>query len=161
LTLPYSRGQGINYYVMSPRAKKITIFVVLCGLAIGIGDGTVELALRHPSIIPEKIKWVFQKYYYQKDQANIQYVPECAQYDKELFYTLKPGECGFSGCYFDTKVAVNSLGVRDDESSLAGPEIIVIGDSESMGWGVEKHETFADIVEKKTGKKVLNLGIPS
>ena len=117
--------------------------------------------LKNPSYIPKKALGVFQTYYYQKDQLIIQTSPDCGRYDKDLFYTLKPGECDFSGRYFDTKVSVNSLGARDDESSLLKPEIIVLGDSEAMGWGVEKEETFDDIIEKKTGRNVLNLGISS
>ncbi|MGV7222353.1 MAG: hypothetical protein ACQ9MH_12585 [Nitrospinales bacterium] len=143
---------------MNSPTKKLIILGVLGCLAIGAGDALVELALRNPSYIPNKAKKLFNRYYFQKDQLLIQFSKECSQYDKELFYTLKPGECEFSSRYFDTKVSVNSLGVRDDESSLVKPEIIVIGDSEAMGWGVEKEETFADIIEKKTGCKVLNLG---
>ena len=56
---------------------------------------------------------------------------------------------------------MNSLGVRDDEASLASPRIIVAGDSYAMGWGVDQEKTFAQLLEKETGTRVLNAGISS
>jgi hypothetical protein len=56
---------------------------------------------------------------------------------------------------------VNSLGLRDDENSLNAPEVIVISDSEAMGWGVEQQETFAQIIEARSGLRVLNAAVSS
>lgn len=53
------------------------------------------------------------------------------------------------------------MGLRDDEESLDAPDIIVLGDSYAMGWGVEQNETFADLLEESTSYKVLNSGISS
>jgi len=39
---------------------------------------------------------------------------------------------------FTNEVRVNHLGVRDDEASLVAPDVIVIGDSHAMGWGVDQ-----------------------
>jgi hypothetical protein len=56
---------------------------------------------------------------------------------------------------------VNRLGLRDDENSLNAPEVIVIGDSHAMGWGVEQQETFAQIIEARAGLTVLNAAVSS
>ena len=56
---------------------------------------------------------------------------------------------------------MNSLGVRDDEESLNAPEVIVVGDSYAMGWGVPQDQVFAQRLEVSTGLRVLNAGIPS
>jgi hypothetical protein len=57
--------------------------------------------------------------------------------------------------------AINSLGVRDDEAALNNPEIVVVGDSQAMGWAVGKEQTFSALIGKETGKKVLNTGVSS
>jgi hypothetical protein len=53
------------------------------------------------------------------------------------------------------------MGVRGSEDELRAPEIIVLGDSFAMGWGVEQAESFAALVGLETGRKVLNTGISS
>jgi len=83
----------------------------------------------------------------------------CSQYDSELLYTLRPGACEFSNAEFSTTVHVNQLGVRDDDESLDGLEVIVTGDSHAMGWGVEQHETYAHHLEQITERKVLNASV--
>ncbi len=59
------------------------------------------------------------------------------------------------------RYSINSQGVRDDEDSLDEPEVIVAGDSYSMGWSVRQEETYASVLERMTGWKVLNTGISS
>ena len=93
--------------------------------------------------------------------ALIQEDPKCSKYDDSLFYTLRPGQCRYKGMAFDTLYNINSQGLRDNEESLNKPEIIVLGDSYAMGWGVEQDETFADLIEKSTGLKTLNTAISS
>lgn len=91
----------------------------------------------------------------------IQMSDDCAMYNQRLTYTLKPGDCAFRNLEFDTKYHINSMGLRDNEESLTSPDIIVLGDSYAMGWGVEQDETFADLIERGTNYKVLNAGISS
>jgi lysophospholipase L1-like esterase len=62
---------------------------------------------------------------------------------------------------FKTSVSANSKGLRDDESSLQRPAIICLGDSYTMGWGVEHAESYAQRLERLSGQKVLNAGIAS
>lgn len=93
--------------------------------------------------------------------VSIQYLPDCARYDADTTYTLRPGACRFASTEFDTELFNNSAGLRDDESSLHDPEIIVLGDSFAMGWGVLQEETFAQELERRSGMKTLNAGISS
>jgi len=83
------------------------------------------------------------------------------RYDDELFYTLKPGTFRFSNFEFSTTYHVNSAGFRDDEASLQYPAVICLGDSYTMGWGVEQDEAFPGLLENELGTKVLNLGVAS
>ena len=96
-----------------------------------------------------------------QERNTIQFEPDCARYDSSLGYTLKPGTCTFSGREFTNQYFINSLGVRDNEQSLKQPEVIVAGDSFAMGWGVNQEETFAKIIEQKSGLTVLNTAISS
>lgn len=115
---------------------------------------------RYPPDVPF-IKAASRHYYRHFEADIISYLPECGRFDEKLSYMLKTGSCTFKNREFSTTVNINSRGLRDDEESLEKPEIIVLGDSFSMGWGVEQDESFPQILEKLSGKKVLNTGIPS
>ncbi len=98
---------------------------------------------------------------YWRDVNYIQFQPSCAQYDPDLFYILRPGSCMFSNSGFKTSVSVNDAGLRDDGASLVAPNVIVLGDSQAMGWGVDGEETFAEQIEAKTGLRTLNAAVSS
>lgn len=100
-------------------------------------------------------------YYGFYGRDTIQLNPECSVYNPNLTYTLRPGNCRYKNIEFDTEYSINSAGLRDDESSLDSPEIIAIGDSFTMGWGVEQNETFAEVLGRRLDMKVLNAGISS
>jgi lysophospholipase L1-like esterase len=123
-------------------------------------EGYVAFSLSNPdmSLIPLDI---LRHIYTRHVRQTIQLMPECGIYDSELTYTLRPGSCIFSGKEFSTNISVNSLGVRDDEESLEKPEIVVLGDSFALGWGVNHEESFAYLLEKESGMKTLNAGISS
>src|SRR5262249_14136512 len=86
---------------------------------------------------------------------------QCSQYDPDLTYTLRPGRCTFENLEFRTDVRVNRLGLRDEEDALSRPDVIVLGDSHAMGWGVEHDETFSHVLAEKTALRVLDAGISS
>jgi len=132
-------------------------------LILSIIEGLILLLVRNPNIIekcPQQIRNNIG-YYYVRERPTIQFETACARHDPSLGYTLKPGSCNFGGLEFDNRYNINSAGVRDTEESLKQPAIVVIGDSFAMGWGVNQEETFAKILEKKTGMKVLNTAISS
>lgn len=118
-------------------ARFIVSVVVIGAITVSVTEATFELMLRYPSHVPRSMLPILREYYYAEDQPSIQYLPGCSKYDDELTYTLRPGSCRFIGREFDTVVTANSLGVRDDENSLRSPQIVVLGDSTAMGWGVK------------------------
>lgn len=122
----------------------------------------ISFALSHPRIIPKGYALNLLRYYYDHfDRDVIQFSDACARYDAGLFYTLKPGACRFANREFDVEYNINSRGMRDDEAALNNPEIVVIGDSQAMGWAVGQEQTFSSLLGKMTGKKVLNTGVSS
>lgn len=155
-------GMDIHKY---SKAVKIILFNALLALLLLSG---VELAwlyaLGSPSFfarLPGNVKVNIRSQYMDLDRNIIQYMPECARFDPQLTYTLKPGECTFENPEFRNRISINSLGVRDDETSLDSPEVIVLGDSLTMGWGVDNMMAFPFIIEKKSGKKVLSAAVSS
>jgi len=111
--------------------------------------------------LPRPMRRLVQQVYRHFNRALIQFDPACAQYDAGLTYTLKPGTCTFENLEFRTEVRVNRLGLRDDKAALERPEVIVLGDSHAMGWGVQHEQTFARVLARQSGAKVLNAGISS
>lgn len=87
------------------------------------------------------------------------YVP-----DAQLGVRLEPGaEMRFQ--FRDNPISdirVNSRGYRGGEWPAAGTgEIVVIGDSQVFGLGVEEHETFSARLAELTGRNVVNAGVPT
>jgi len=118
--------------------------------------------LHHPAFIPQAALPFFRDYYETISRNIIQLNPECGRYDSSLFYTLIPErKFAFNNMEFRSDYHTNSKGLRDDERSLNKPAIIVLGDSHAMGWGVQQDETFAQQLEKITGKLVLNAAVSS
>ncbi|WP_207515102.1 SGNH/GDSL hydrolase family protein [Longitalea luteola] len=125
-------------------------------------EGLCTYWLYHPAQIPGFLNNTYTYVYRTYLQKNIQFDEEAAEYNAGLFYTLKPNVATcFSNPEFNTRVKANKAGVRDDDQSLLGPSVICIGDSFTFGWGVEQENAFPQLLEKLSGKKVLNAGIPS
>jgi hypothetical protein len=124
-------------------------------LLVGLAEGGLALVYHFwPSP-------AFRLFYSRYGRNIIQYLPRCAVYDPALGYRLRPGRFTFRNREFAVEFRVNSAGLRDDEASLTAPEVIVLGDSIAMGWGVEQDQTFARRLEAATGWRVLNAGISS
>ena len=134
----------------------VSVLAILSGL-----EFSLNYILNNPRSCPDELYESMRLYYREFDQSIIQYEPEMAQYDSGQFYTLKPGNFQYENREFDNEFSVNSLGLRDDERSLQSPEIIVLGDSYSMGWGVDQDSTYAQLLERQLDRTVLNAGISS
>ncbi len=144
------------------KAILINIFVIIS--LLGLLELFLFITLKCPTvqkILPSIITKISRRIYFYYDMNSIQYLPACARFDPELGYTLKPGQCVFLDFEFSTKYSINSLGVRDTEEALNSPQIVVVGDSYAMGWGAEQNETFAKVIEAKTGLSVLNCSCSS
>ncbi|MBP7906291.1 MAG: hypothetical protein KA099_13325 [Alphaproteobacteria bacterium] len=125
-------------------------------------EGLIALLLSNPRLIPDGYPLNLLRYYHANFERDvIQFSRDCARYDPDLFYTLKPGVCQFANREFSVTYRINSLGVRDSEAALVDPEIAVLGDSQAMGWAVTQEETYAAVLGQMTGKKVLNAGVSS
>lgn len=124
-------------------------------------EGLITFWLNHPDSAPDGLRPALIAYYRNRDCSIIQYNADCARYDERLFYRLRSGIFYYSNREFDNEFQVNSQGFRDDEASLEYPQIIVLGDSYAMGWGVDQSKTYSEIVERKTGLKTLNTGVSS
>ena len=111
------------------------------------------------------IKFVQKNIYHKTGFRNIfQYNSDCVQFDSELIYVPKIGECIFSNAEFNTKLNFDKykrLNLVDDSVKKNDEIIAVLGDSIAMGWGVNNNETFSYQLQKLSGKKVINLGVSS
>lgn len=87
------------------------------------------------------------------------YVP-----DPELGLRLEPGrveKIRFGGAP-TTTVRINSEGLRGGELPAPTPDdVLVLGDSQAFGLGVEENETFAAVLAKKLGRTVVDAGVPT
>lgn len=133
-------------------------------VTLTVAEGFFTLLLVKPSLLrglpPTTVSHV-RHYYLAHDRNMIQAMRACARFDPELFYTLRPGRFRFRNREFDNEFRVNSLGVRDDESALRAPRVVVLGDSYAMGWGVDQDKTIAKTLERQTALRALNAGIAS
>ena len=111
--------------------------------------------------MPRNVRVLFQQVYRHFKRSLVQFEPACAQYDSELTYILKPGRCTFANVEFSTELRINRAGLRDEDAALEAPDVIVVGDSYTMGWGVQQDETLARVLGRASGLKVLNAGVSS
>jgi hypothetical protein len=153
-------------YEMSKKGslKSTIIFIFYNLIVVLIFLALIEILLgfvyRNPSKIPSFAKHAFAQYYGQLARNTIQVESTCAQYNPELFYLLKPGICTFSNIEFTTPVEINQRGLRDTDDSLINPKMVFLGDSFTMGWGVNQNQAFPQIIGRTRGK-TLNAGISS
>lgn len=134
------------------------------GVGLTLSEGVFTLLLSHPALLrhlPRNLGSHLRAYYLECDRDLIQADATSSRYDPKLFYTLKPGTFRFRNREFDVEFRVNRLGVRDAESALEGPELVVLGDSYAMGWGVRQEATFAKLIEARTGLKTLDAAVSS
>ena len=133
------------------------IIIILTAL-----EGMLALFLIKPQLLfSEFLREGLRRVYIKEDWSVVQAELDIVQYDPEVTYLLAPRASQYANREFETTIRGNSAGLRDDEASLKSPDIIVIGDSYSMGWGVEQEEAYPQLLERKTGLKVLNAGISS
>ena len=142
--------------------KKILNTLIITFFSLLLLEITIAASLNFPSLwnlagnkfIPQKIA--------RSERKLIQYMPECAKYDSELTYVFKSGTCQFDGREFNTSINFDKDGHRSIFSSNKRKcSIIFIGDSHTLGWGVEDHENFPFLVSKKLNCSGKNLGVSS
>lgn len=127
-------------------------------------ETAIVVMLHAPTAVgaaPRPARRLIQQVYRHFNRSLIQFDPRCARYDPGLAYTLKPGTCTFENIEFKNDYRVNRAGVRDEDARLDAPEVIVLGDSHAMGWGVGQEEALPQVLARKIGRRVLNAAVSS
>jgi lysophospholipase L1-like esterase len=88
---------------------------------------------------------------------------DCITLDERLIYIPKIGECRFRNPEFDTTLHFEETGRHRNRTPSFKSEIgiVVLGDSFAMGWGVNDHESFANIIQDELQRPVYNLAVSS
>jgi len=107
---------------------------------------------------------------------GISYFPETARYMDTLQLADGVGyrnQPNLRGTYWGAPVAINSVGLRDEEVPLPRPadefRILVMGDSWPFGIGVDHEQTFSNRLQEILNKKAspgmhartIDMGVPS
>ena len=166
---PAPGGAGINAPndTQQPNWSRSTRVAVGTVTGVGLGvcvlllaEGLLALANQVPPNL-EVWRRAQAAYYTQSDRNVIQYRPECAEYDAELAYRLKPGSCRFGNREFNSQYRINRIGTRDSDDALRAPEVVFTGDSFAMGWGVEQDQVMSAVLGDLTGLRILNTAVSS
>ena len=111
---------------------------------------------------PSRVLSTLRQYFKARDRATVQFEPECFRYDAEVTYTLKrQSSCTVVNREHTVEYRSNRQGLRDSDSALEHPSIVVLGDSFAMGWGVAQSESFPKVLEQELKLPVLNTAISS
>jgi hypothetical protein len=136
-------------------ARFLPVLIVMLVLAVDI---LFSFWMEKPARIPGFLKNEFKNYYSSFERNIIDFEP-CSVYDSTYSYKLIPGLAfTFGNIEYKNKYVVNSESLRDQEDAMMGPQIICLGNSYTLGIGVEQNATFPDLIAAKTGKSVLNTG---
>ncbi len=154
-------GILIVLYYLSKRLKISYLYLFSIVLMMELGIYSTFTLVKQQQIKSPAILQFSKNMYFQYFRNIPSFQMGLGKYDRDLFYTLQSGHSVNSNFEYSNHYQVNSQGTRDDETSLDFPEIIMLGDSHTMGWGVEQEETFSNLLEQKVKKKVLNTGIVS
>ena len=85
----------------------------------------------------------------------------CVRYDNHLLYVPSKG-CSFINPEFSTRLIFSEDGrVIYSNLNKRGPPILILGDSITMGWGVNNTETYSYLMGLSTNVPILNLGVSS
>ncbi len=143
------------------RAPFAVVLAIQLVISMLLAEGLLLAMYHYPAAwYPAGLRrFLTTEYFHRRDIVQLD--ERHARYDPDLFYTLQPGAFMFENVEFSTQFVVNTLGVRDNQRSLEQPEIVVAGDSYAMGWGVQQDESFPELIERRTGRRVLNAAVSS
>jgi hypothetical protein len=160
--LPDCPGHGAGEKITMMPMIILIAFIIIAILILL--EAAMYCLIRYPAVLrrfPRKLQNSISYLYIQGDRKIMQFQEGCGRYHPDLGYTLQPGAFVFTEIEFSNEYKINSLGVRDTEESLREPEIIFLGDSFALGWGVDQAETFVMLLRGRTKCKTLNTSVPS
>ena len=104
----------------------------------------------------------FQKNIYFSGHRNVfQSNIECVEKNTLLGYVPKIGECTFFNPEFNTKLNFDDNGRVIYKELPYKKNLIFLGDSFGMGWGVNDSETYTYLLSKKIDRNIVNLSVSS
>jgi hypothetical protein len=159
--LPDRSGHGKDVRRM---LMTLTLIALMILVILALLETWMYGLVHYPAVLrrcSRKLQNSISYLYIQGDRKIMQFQEGSGQYHPDLGYTLKPGKFVFTETEFSNEYHINSLGVRDAEASLNAPEIVFLGDSFALGWGVDQGQTFVKLLEDRTHYKTLNTSVPS
>ena len=104
------------------------------------------------------IKYIQKKLYFSGLRNLWNQNSQCSTFDEDLLYIPKPGKCEFNNPEFKTILNFDEdrrLNLIDDKIDENEKLIITVGDSLTMGWGVNDNETFSYNLQKLIKKSLI------
>ena len=111
----------------------------------------------------ETLLYLQQQYYFNAPMRSLIHGNAgCFLPDSDLGYKQIVGDCYFKNTEFDTVLKFNENGavLNNHKKNKNAPNIVVVGDSHAIGWGVNYNETFSYLLSN-FGYKVTNLSMSS
>lgn len=150
-------------FVLAPMALG-GLMVLLVGLALFVIHVTHDAEAFAGAMEPIR---QLARDVYERHRSIWQAQSDCIVFDEVLFYKPRPGLCEFKNVEFSTVLTFDEMGFRQSglsDEKVRRPthsRIVVLGDSQAMGWGVQDHETFAAVLAHEYGFEVFNLAVSS
>src|SRR5262249_40022815 len=97
------------------RSRSFLLLIASTLFALIVAEASAGLILHSKLSVtlfsPQRLNKL-QSIYANWTRHIVQFETACTQFDAEVFYILRPGECRFQNVEFDTVVRVNSVGFR-------------------------------------------------
>lgn len=136
-------------------ARFLPVFIVMIVLGTDI---LFSFWMENPVRVPSFLRKEFKDYYAAFERNIMEYEP-CSIFDSAYSFKIIPGLAfNFGNIEYRNDYVVNSESVRDDEGSLMGPQVICVGNSYTVGIGVDQGKIFPSLLEKEINQLVLNTG---
>jgi hypothetical protein len=161
--------EGIWWKNQTPVRSRLKSFFCFLALMTLAEAGCVFL-FHHPHSIPRPFIPVFRDYYNNYQRDILQYNKNISRYDAALFYRMKAdNRSRFSNIEFDDSIRTDGAGFRtniaaqnlENPGSPSPAKIICLGDSYTLGWGVQQNQTYPARLEQILKRPVLNTGMSS
>lgn len=155
----------LQYALMLVPALVLSVLVVLVATGASVAG-----ILRDPARFADapRVIQTLTRAAYWHTRRHWHTIPECVQFDAELLYRPRPGECLFENAEFRTTMHFDERGARlTPDAVQAGadtptlPRLVILGDSHAMRWGVDDRETFASLLASEYGFPTVNLAVSS